>query len=143
MQRGREAEAQADVAARVQEQLVRDRAAAIQAAVQSAMGLRGQEIDLDQNLWARTDADRNFGLNAELGRGNLDIANRRLAFDQATNERDFAYRQGRDKIGDAQWDKKFNYEVGRDERDFNFRKETDARDFDWRKSTDERDFGYL
>lgn len=123
----RQAEAMSDMGARVQEQLVRDRSAAMQNAIQSAMGLRGQDAELDQMLWSRSDADRRFGLDQTLGLGNLDINRQNLALSRDR----FGYDQARDE-------RNFNYGVDRDTRNDAFR----DRQFDWQRSTDERDFDY-
>jgi hypothetical protein len=163
----RQAEAQSDLAARTQEQLVRDRAAAIQAAVQSAMGLRGQEADMAESEFTinRDTGELEFrrgldssrlALDAELGRGNLDLGRDRLGlerdrfgFDQMRDTRDFDYRVGRDTVDDTFRRDEFDWRRSTDTRDFDYRVGQDAIDnrfreneFDWRRDTDLRDFDY-
>lgn len=146
----RQAEAQADVAARIQEKLISDRAAAMQAAIQSAMGLRGQEFDMDSREFELNrgvlESDRNFGLanqrfglDQELGRGNLALGNQRLALDGEL---------GRGQLGLAQ--QRLGFDMNRDSRDFAYGQTRDAandafrnRDFDFRERTDARDFDRL
>jgi hypothetical protein len=157
----RQADAQSDLAARVQEKLINDRATAMQAAIQSAMGLRGQEADLQKDEYVinentgelefRRGLDTSrLALDTELGRGNLQLGQDRLGldrdrfgFDQFTDARDFDYRAGRDLVGDEQFDRRFDFDVNRDTRDFDYRVGRDAvgderfergfqRDADWR-----------
>jgi hypothetical protein len=136
---GRQAEAQSDLAARIQEQLIRDRSSAMNNAINAAMGLRGQEMDIDRDQFVinRDTGELEFrrgldtqrlSLDAELGRGNLQLGQDRLGldrdrfgWDQSRDLRDFDYRAGRDTINDR------------------FRSD----EFDWRRSTDARDFERL
>lgn len=184
----RQAEAQADLAARVQEKLINDRASAMNNALNAALGLRGQEIEKEKDLftvnrdtgemgWRRafdtkkmemegSQFDRRLGLDAELGRGNLGLAQQRLGFDmnrdsrdfaygqtrdaandafrnrdfdfrERTDARDFGYRQSRDTIGDQQWNKQFDYNQNRDNRNFDYQKSRDAvGDTQWNRQFD-------
>ncbi|MFN8996010.1 MAG: hypothetical protein ACK5X3_20415 [Pseudomonadota bacterium] len=162
----RQAEAQADVSARIQEQLIRDRAGAMQSAINSALGLRGQEADLGQQEfvlnrdtgemeWRRNfDAsqsdrqadqfDRRLGLDTELGRGNLAInqqqlglARDRFGFDQQRDARDFGYQQERDTRNDAFRDREFDWRQSTDTRDFNRLTERDrVGDQQWQSNFD-------
>jgi hypothetical protein len=134
----RQADAQGDLAARVQEKLINDRAAAMNSAINAAMGLRGQEMEMEKDEYVinentgelefRRGLDTNrFNLDAELGRGNLALGRDRLGLD-------------RDKFG---WEKDidlrdFDYKVGRDTKNDAFR----DNEFDWRKNIDQRDFDY-
>lgn len=163
----RQADAQGDLAARIQEQLIRDRSAAINNAVQSAMGLRGQEADLAESAFTinRDTGELEFrrgldssrlALDAELGRGNLDLGRDRLGlerdrfgFDQARDTRDFEYRAGQDAIDNAFRSGEFDWRRATDARDFERLVGRDAADdafrtneFDWRRSVDQRDFDY-
>ena len=129
----RQGQALTDSSTQIQEQLLRDRNAALNNAIQSAMGLRGQEITLDQNMWDRSNADRTFDLNAELGRGNLDINRQnlglqrdRFGFEQARDERNFNYGRERDAIGDEQFDRRFDFDVSRDARNFGYQQQRDT-----------------
>jgi hypothetical protein len=134
----RQAEAQGDLAARIQEQLIRDRSSAMNSAITAALGLRGQEIDIGKDEYVinrdtgelewnrdfkedRADAedsrfDRSFGLDVQ--RFGLDKD--KFGWQQSTDLRDF------------------NYGVGRDDKNDQFR----DREFDWRQGTDQRDFDY-
>ncbi|MCA2991941.1 hypothetical protein [Gemmatimonas sp.] len=149
----RQAEAQADLAARIQEKLITDRAGAMNSAIQAAMGLRGQEAGLERDEFTvnrdtgelefqrgmgvrRLDQDaqqfaQRLALDSELGRGNLALNRDRFAFDQNRDTRDFGYQQSRDAVND-----RFRND------EFDWRRQTDQRDFDWRDRTDQRDFGY-
>lgn len=152
----RQGQAMADSSAQIQEQLIRDRSAALNNALNAAMGLRGQEMTLDQNLWQRSDADRRFGLDQTLGLGNLDINRQNLAlnrdrfgFEQQRDTRDFEYGKTRDAANDAFRNKEFDYRKGVDERDFTYRQGRDTvadaqfnKNFDYRRDTDNRDFDY-
>lgn len=124
----RQGQALTDSSTQIQEQLLRDRNAALNNAIQSAMGLRGQEITLDQNLWDRGNADRNFDLQAELGRGNLDINRQnlglqrdRFGYEKTRDDRNFNYQVGRDTTNDAFRDKEFGWRQGVDQRDYDYR----------------------
>jgi hypothetical protein len=163
----RQAEAQGDLAARVQEKLINDRAAAMQAAINSAMGLRGQEAELGAQEYTinrdtgelefRRGLDSNkFALDAELGRGNLainqgnlDLSRDRFGFDQFRDSRNFDYGVDRDAVGDEQFDRRFDFDVSRDTRDFDYRVGRDEvgdsqfdRTFDYNEGRDNRDFDY-
>lgn len=154
----RQAEAQTDMGARVQEQLVRDRAAAMQSAIASAMGLRGQEFDMDMGTFVtnrdtqdmefrRNLAGQQFGLDSELGRGrlaldgelgrgNLALNRDRLGFDVGRDTRNFDYQVGRDGVDDQFRDDEFDFRRSTDARDFDFRRDTDMRDFDYQTGRD-------
>lgn len=137
----RQAEAQADLAARIQEKLITDRATAMNSAIQAAMGLRGQEADLEKDLftvnrdtgeleWRRgfdmkkleqegAQFGQRLALDGELGRGNLALGQQRLGFDMRRDERDFGYQQTRDRSNDAFRDREFGWRQSTDERDYN------------------------
>lgn len=136
---GRQAEAQSDLAARIQEQLIRDRSSAMNNAINAAMGLRGQEMDIDRDQFVinRDTGELEFrrgldtqrlSLDAELGRGNLQLGRDRLGLDRDR----FGYDQFRDN-------REFDYRAGRDNINDQFRSD----EFDWRRSTDARDFERL
>ncbi len=140
----RQAEAQADVSARVQEQLIRDRAAATQAAINSAIGLRGQEAemakdeftinrDTGQLEFQRGMDEKRFGLdqtvglgNLEINRGNLDLSRDRFGFDKFRDGRDFTYRSEQDAIDNSLDQSKFDFTKSTDARDFGYRQERDV-----------------
>jgi hypothetical protein len=158
----RQAEAQADVSARIQEQLIRDRSSAMNSAITAAMGFRGQEADMgkDEYVVNRDTGELEFqrgvtnaklgmdgqrlSLDTELGRGNLAVSQgqlglgqQRLGFDQSRDTRDFAYQQDRDAVGDTRYDERFAYDKGVDTRNFDYRAGRDViGDGQWNKQFD-------
>jgi hypothetical protein len=122
----RQAEAQGDLAARIQEQLIRDRSSAMNNAINAAMGLRGQEIEIGrdeytinrdtgqmgwdrgfkENRAAAEDMrfDKTFGLDEK--RFGLDQD--KFGWQRSTDERDFNRLTGRDAVSDNQWQQGFD-----------------------------------
>jgi hypothetical protein len=127
----RQAEAQGDLAARIQEKLINDRASAMNNAINAAMGLRGQEIGIGKD---------EYTINRDTGELEW---NRNFKEDRAAAEDmrfDKTFGLDREKFD---WTKgvdlrDFDYKVGRDQSNDQFRDD----EFDWRKSTDTRDFDY-
>ena len=157
----RQAEAQADVSARIQEQLIRDRSAAMNSAINAAMGLRGQEADMGKDEFTinrdtgqldfqRGMDEKRFGLDETVGLGNLAINRDNLAlsrdrfgFDKSRDVRDFTYQQGRDSKLDDRYDERFLYDQGRDSKmddrydeRFTYDKGRDTKNDDYRDGRD-------
>jgi hypothetical protein len=63
------------------------------------------------------------------------LQNRAQLFGEYSDNRNFGYQQGRDKVGDSQWKKTFDYNKSTDNRNFNYQKSQDTANKAWQKYT--------
>ena len=67
------------------------------------------------------------------------LQNRAQLYSEYNSNRGYNYQLGRDKVGDGQWQKQFDFNKSLDSRNFNYQKGVDSRNFNYQKDQSQAD----